>query len=64
MFKGPWAGAQMLEMLPAQDMGARLFHDGGEETKKRLDSRSTRLCFERFNERIVIHFAHRLVRHI
>ena len=66
---GPWAGARMLEMLPAQDMGAsfwlvELFRDGGEETKKRLDSRSTQLRFEQFNEPIVVQFVHRLVRHI
>ena len=30
--------------------------------KKRLDSRSTRLRFERFNEPTVIHFVHRLAR--
>ena len=39
--QGPCAGARMFEMLAAQDMGAsfwlvELFHDGGEETKKRL----------------------------
>ena len=49
--QGPWAGARMFELLPAQEMGAcfwlvELFRDGGEETKKRLDSRSTRLRFE------------------
>ena len=32
--------------------------------KKRLDSRSTRLRFERFNEPIVVHFVHQLVRRI
>ena len=62
-------GAWMFEMLAVQDMGAsfwlvELFCDGGEETKKRLDSRSTRLRFERFNEPIVVHFVHRLVRRI
>ena len=49
--QGPWAGARMFEMLAAQDMEAcfwlvELFRDGGEETKKRLGSRSTRLRFE------------------
>ena len=49
--QGPWAGAWMIEMSPSQDMGAcfwlvELFRDGGEETKKRLGSRSTRLRFE------------------
>ena len=49
--QGPWAGARMFEMLAAQDMGAcfwlvELFRDGGEETKKRPGSRSTRLRFE------------------
>ena len=49
--QGPWAGARMFEMSPSQDMGAcfwlvELFRDGGEETKKRLGSRSTRLRFE------------------
>ena len=38
-----------------------LFRDGGEEMKKRVDSRSTRLRFERLNEPIVVHFVHRLV---
>ena len=65
--QGPWAGTRMFEMLAAQDMGAcfwlvERFRDGGEETKKRLDSRSTRLRFERFNKPIVVHFVHRLAR--
>ena len=47
----PWEGARMFEMSPSQDMGAyfwlvELFRDGGEETKQRLGSRSTRLRFE------------------
>ena len=67
--QGPWARTQMLEMFPAQDMGAsfwlvELFCDGGEETKKRVDYRSTRLRFERLNEPIVVHFVHWLVRRI
>ena len=67
--QGPWAGARMFEMSPVQDMGAcfwlvELFRDGGEETKKRLDSRSTWLRFERFNEPTVVHFVHQLARRI
>ena len=41
-----------------------LFRDGGEETKKRVDSRSTRLRFRRLNKPIVVQFVYRLVRRI
>ena len=66
-FQGPWVRAWLLEMFPAQDMGASFWLvklSCGWRRRNTKEGRSTRLRFERLSEPIFIHFVHRLVRHI